>query len=62
MMGRPRESQVPTERGHCPEHGVVEFRLHKRGTRADGSIRYQRRCTECHAEAELARYHQRKGA
>lgn len=55
VTGRPREEHVPTEKGHCEVHGNVEFRLHKKGLRTDGSQRYVRRCPACHTESENLR-------
>jgi len=48
--GRPRNPDTPTESGLCPEHGVVEFRIHKKGKRA-GKQRYIKRCPRCHTIA-----------
>lgn len=56
-MARPRDPNIPTETACCPVHGIVEMRLHHNGVRADGSIRYRRRCPDCHAEEALHRYH-----
>jgi len=61
-VGRPREDHVLTEKGHCDVHGDIEFRLHLRGKRGDGTPRYSRRCPKCHAERNLEAYHARNFA
>jgi cytochrome c1 len=54
--GRPREDHVPTEKGECPTHGEVTFRVHKNGKAKDGTQRYYARCPDCHNERNQ-RYH-----
>lgn len=50
-MGRPRLDSVRGEIGVCPEHGSLEFRIHKIGKNKAGEQRYRKRCPRCHTLA-----------